>query len=108
MTNTVYSIAKGPQEVTPTMILLGMMGLVACTVQLVLDKRLSKRIPGRSITFRQSLGQKNSTVAIWLAQNYLNPSPSIVMAAYSIWQNLLNTYQIHQAAKRSGKKQPQR
>ena len=77
----------------PTMILLGVMGLIACIVQFALGKWLSKRVLGESITLGQSLGQKNSTIAIWLAQSYLNPLSSVAMAAYSIWQNLLNAYQ---------------
>ena len=85
----------------PTMILLGVMGLIACIVQFALGKWLSKRILGESITLGQSLGQKNSTIAIWLAQSYLNPLSSVAMAAYSIWQNLLNAYQIHQATQRA-------
>ena len=103
MANTVHFIAEEPREMIPTMILLGVMGLIACIVQFALGKWLSKRVLGESITLGQSLGQKNSTIAIWLAQSYLNPLSSVAMAAYSIWQNLLNAYQIHRATQRSDK-----
>ena len=104
MANTVHFIAQEPREMIPTMILLGVMGLIACIVQFALGKWLSKRVLGESITLGQSLGQKNSTIAIWLAQSYLNPLSSVAMAAYSIWQNLLNAYQIHRATQRTDSK----
>ncbi len=103
MAKTVYFIAQEPKAMIPTMILLGGMGLIACIVQFALGKWLSLRILGESITLGQSLGQKNSTIAIWLAQSYLNPLSSVAMAAYSIWQNLLNAYQIHKASKSSAR-----
>lgn len=107
MANTVYFIAQEPTEMIPTMILLGGMGLVACIVQFALGKWLSKRLLGESITLGQSLGQKNSTIAIWLAQSYLNPLSSVAMATYSIWQNLLNAYQIHRATQRDSQRPAQ-
>jgi len=81
MANTVHFIAEEPREMIPTMILLGVMGLIACIVQFALGKWLSKRVLGESITLGQSLGQKNSTIAIWLAQSYLNPLSSLAKNA---------------------------
>lgn len=97
MANTVYFMAQEPREMIPTMLLLGLMGLVACVVQFAVGKRISRRVLGESITLGQSLGQKNSTISIWLAQSYLTPLSSVAMASYSIWQNLLNAYQIQRS-----------
>jgi len=40
------------------------------------------------------LGQKNTILAIWMAQMYLNPISSIAPGAYVLWQNIINSYQV--------------
>lgn len=42
----------------------------------------------------QSLGQKNTILAIWMAQMYLNPIASIGPGSYVLWQNMINSYQV--------------
>ena len=49
------------------------------------------------ITAGQAFGQKNTALGIWMAQMYLNPLSAIGPAAYIIWQNLLNSYQLWRA-----------
>lgn len=56
------------------------------------------------ITAGQAFGQKNTTLAIWLAQAYLVPVASMAPAAYIIWQNLFNSIQLSRAGKRANKK----
>ena len=51
------------------------------------------------ITAGQAFGQKNTALGVWMAQMYLNPLSSIGPAAYIIWQNLLNSYQLWRAGK---------
>lgn len=51
------------------------------------------------ISAGQALGQKNTTLAIWMAQTYLNPISSLAPAAYILWQNLFNSWQLSHAAK---------
>lgn len=51
------------------------------------------------ISAGQALGQKNTTLAIWMAQAYLNPLSSLAPAAYILWQNLFNSWQLSRAAK---------
>ncbi len=46
------------------------------------------------LTAGQALGQKNTTLAIWMAQTYLLPLTSIGPAAYMVVQNLFNSYQL--------------
>ena len=46
------------------------------------------------ITAGQAFGQKNTTLAIWMAQAYLVPIASMAPAAYIIWQNLFNSTQL--------------
>lgn len=51
------------------------------------------------ISAGQALGQKNTTLAIWMAQAYLLPISSLAPAAYILWQNLFNSWQLSHAAK---------
>ncbi|MBP5477332.1 MAG: hypothetical protein J6Y00_06590 [Paludibacteraceae bacterium] len=50
------------------------------------------------ITAGQALGQKNTTLAIWMAQTYLFPLAALGPAAYMIIQNLFIARQIQNAA----------
>jgi len=52
---------------------------------------------GERIAAGQALGQKNTIFAIWMAQTYLSPLVSIAPAAYVLWQNTINSYQIWKA-----------
>lgn len=50
------------------------------------------------ISAGQAFGQKNTTLGIWMAYAYLNPLSSVGAAAYIVWQNLFNSYQLARAA----------
>ena len=60
-----------------------------------------KGLPGQA---GQAFGQKNTTLAIWMAQVYLLPVVSMAPAAYIIWQNLFNSIQLSIAGRRANKK----
>ncbi len=51
------------------------------------------------VTAGQALGQKNTTLAIWMAQTYLMPLVGLAPALYMIVQNFFNSWQLSQAAK---------
>ena len=55
---------------------------------------------GDRVAGGQALGQKNTVLAIWMAQSYLNPLCSIVPTLYVIWQNLYNSFQMMQKDKK--------
>lgn len=57
------------------------------------------------ITAGQAFGQKNTALGVWMAQMYLNPLASIGPAAYIIWQNLLNSWQLWYAGRKHTKKE---
>ncbi|KGN97572.1 transporter [Porphyromonas gingivicanis] len=99
-----YMQAQTSQAI-PTMFLLGGVGIIACLIQFALGKWISKKFLGESITLGQSLGQKNSSLAIWMAQMYLDPLSSVAMASYSIAQNLLNSLQLLQHSKKLKREQ---
>jgi len=51
-----------------------------------------------SITAGQALGQKNTSLGVWMAQAYLDPMAALGAAAYIIWQNFFNSVQLARAA----------
>ena len=53
----------------------------------------------REITAGQSLGQKNTIFAIWMAYTFMTPETSIVGGLYSIWHNIYNSWQLYRASK---------
>lgn len=68
--------------------------LVICLVQFKVGRMLGRRY-GDPPAGGQSLGQKNTVLAVWMAQSFLNPISSIAPTAYIVWQNLVNSYQIY-------------
>jgi BASS family bile acid:Na+ symporter len=70
-----------------------LVALIICIVQFLVGRRLG-RIYGETVAGGQGLGQKNTILAIWMAQTYLNPIASIGPGAYVLWQNVVNSYQV--------------
>ncbi len=69
------------------------LALVICIFQFGLGRRIGRRY-GDAVSGGQGLGQKNTILAIWMAQVYLNPLSSIAPASYVLWQNIINSYQL--------------
>lgn len=67
--------------------------MVICVVQFVTGRYIGRRY-GDVAAGGQALGQKNTILAIWLAQTYLNPVSSIAPASYVLWQTIINSYQL--------------
>lgn len=67
--------------------------MAACLLQFFIGRKVGARFNDK-ITGGQSLGQKNTVLAIWLALAYLDPITSIAPAAYVAWHNIMNSYQI--------------
>lgn len=67
--------------------------LVICLIQFVIGRYLGRKYKD-TIAGGQALGQKNTILAIWMAQTYLNPAASLAPGAYVLWQNLVNSYQL--------------
>lgn len=67
-----------------------------CVSQFITGRLIGKKYNDK-IAGGQSLGQKNTILAIWMAQTYLNPISSIGPASYVLWQNLVNSWQIWQS-----------
>jgi BASS family bile acid:Na+ symporter len=67
--------------------------LVLCIFQFVFGYYYGKKFKDE-LACTQYMGQKNTILAIWMAQTFLNPIASIAPAAYVLWQNFVNTYQL--------------
>jgi len=68
--------------------------LAICLVQFKIGRMLGRRY-GDAVAGGQSLGQKNTVLAIWMAQSFLDPISSIAPTAYIVWQNFVNSWQIY-------------
>lgn len=72
---------------------MAVLALGICVCQFGLGRYIGQRY-GDTVAGGQGLGQKNTILAIWMAQTYLNPLSSIAPASYVLWQNLINSYQL--------------
>ena len=52
-----------------------------------------------AITAGQAMGQKNTVFVIWLGLMFLNPVTSVVGGFYSIWHNVINSWQLYKKSK---------
>ncbi|MCH5216982.1 MAG: transporter [Muribaculaceae bacterium] len=66
---------------------------VVCIAQYIIGRRYGRRFDD-PVSGAQSLMQKNTVLAVWLALAYMNPIASIGPAAYILWQNIINSWQI--------------
>jgi len=90
---TKFIIDSGTEHLTTEM-LMAAVALVICLAQFGVGKWLGKRY-GDKAAGGQALGQKNTVLAIWLSQSFLNPLACVAPTAYIVWQNLVNSYQIY-------------
>lgn len=90
---TSFAIQNWTPESTGTMVLLALGALVVCIIQFKFGRVIGRKF-GDAVSGGQSLGQKNTVLAVWLALAYLNPMASIAPAAYVAWQNIVNSWQL--------------
>ncbi len=67
--------------------------LLICLAQFFFGRKIGRHF-NRTVAGGQSLGQKNTVLAIWLTQTYLNPLATLGPGMYVLWQNLVNSWQI--------------
>lgn len=75
-------------------IALAAVALVLCVIQFTVGHAIGRRY-GDSVAGGQSLGQKNTILAIWMSQSFLDPLSSIAPTAYIVWQNIANSVQLY-------------
>ncbi len=82
-----------------TMVGIAMASLVCCLAQFVLG-RIIGRQHGEPVAGTQALGQKNTVFAIWMGYTFLNPVTALAGGFYSVWHNLVNSWQLWRERKR--------
>ncbi len=91
--NSVSFILKEPASMIPEIISLALVSCIVCLLQFWIGRKIGQHY-GDAISGAQSLGQKNTVLAIWLSLTYLNPLVSVAPAAYVAWHNTINSIQI--------------
>lgn len=74
--------------------------LACCAVQFWCGWRVGT-LYGERITAGQSMGQKNTVLAIWLGYTFFTPVTSVAGGFYSIWHNVTNSWQLYKAKNKS-------
>lgn len=93
MASTTKFILAQPKESIGLEISMALVAGVLCVGQFAVGRWWGRRC-GDKIAGGQSVGQKNTLLAIILAQSYLHPLSSVAPAAYIVWQNLINSWQL--------------
>ena len=83
-----------------TEIILALVALIICLMQFGLGRYIGRHY-GDTVAGGQSLGQKNTVLAVWLSQAFLDPISSVAPTAYIVWQNIVNSYQLWRAGRKS-------
>lgn len=95
--NSVSFIIKEPASRIPEMAVIAVLSLLVCLGQFYVGRKVGAHY-GDRIAGAQSLGQKNTVLAIWLALTYLDPIASVGPACYIAWHNTVNAIQIYKRA----------
>lgn len=74
-------------------ILLVFGALGVCVLQFYVGRKLGGKW-GDAVSAGQSLGQKNTVLAVWMALTYMSQIASVAPAAYIAWQNIINSWQL--------------
>lgn len=93
MGKTVYFIMQQDSSNYAEEWVIALFALLVCVLQFWGGRYIGKKY-GDTVAGGQGLGQKNTILAIWMAQVYLSPLASIAPAAYVVWQNSINSYQL--------------
>lgn len=76
---------------------------ISCVMQFAVGWHFGN-LYGDRVTAGQSLGQKNTVLAIWLGYTFFNPVTSLAGGFYSIFHNLINSLQLNRYARRKEQK----
>ncbi len=68
--------------------------LITCVLQFYIGRRIGASSDD-TVTAGQSLGQKNTVFAIWLGYTFFTPITSVAGGFYSIWHNVINSWQLY-------------
>lgn len=88
-----FTINTWNNDLIWTVISLAIGALAVCLMQFYVGRKIGRKF-GDTVSGGQSLGQKNTVLAVWIAMTYMNPTASIAPAAYIAWQNIVNSWQL--------------
>ena len=77
-------------------------GLLACAIQFTLGSYLARRIGVDEVACRQSMGQKNTALTLWLCISFMHPLVAPGIAGYIAWQNFFLTYYMNRRSRPKG------
>ena len=72
--------------------------LVECLFQFSIGKWIGSHY-GKRMEAGQALGQKNTVFIIWLGYTFLSPITAAAGGFYSVWHNLVNSWQLYKKRK---------
>lgn len=72
--------------------------LAACLFQFAFGKWIGRHY-GMRLEAGQAMGQKNTVFIIWLGYTFLSPITATAGGFYSIWHNVMNSYQLYKKRK---------
>jgi len=84
---------------------IAVVSLVCCLFQFAAGKRIGK-IYGEQIEGGQALGQKNTVFIIWMGYTFLSPITAVAGGFYSVWHNVINSYQLYKKRKKENDNLP--
>ncbi len=90
---TTHSVVRSKIDLW-TQIGLVVVSLVCCLLQFGLGRKIGRKY-GDAVTAGQSLGQKNTVLAIWMGYTFFTPVTALVGGFYSIWHNIINSLQLY-------------
>lgn len=90
--NASYFISTEPNISTTIVLEMGMLALVVCIMNFVAGYILGETNNRHASS--QSLGQKNTSITIFLAMEYANPLIALGPTLYVLWHNLWNAWQL--------------
>lgn len=73
---------------------IAIVSFLCCVLQFAVGRRVAGYY-GERVTGGQALGQKNTVFAIWLAYTFMTPVTAIAGGFYSLWHNIVNTWQLY-------------
>ncbi len=72
---------------------IAVVSFICCLLQFIFGRIIGGKYNNK-VEGTQSLGQKNTVFIIWVAYTFMNPVLALSGGFYSIWHNLINTFQL--------------
>jgi len=81
-------------ETLTNLFMIALVSLICCIIQFYIGRQIGSK-HGEPVAGAQGLGQKNTIFAIWMAYTFLDPVTALAGGFYSIWHNVINSWQLY-------------